>query len=274
MFTSLSRSCCNIPAGGVFHRLNSSPTCKSTADGAYWSSLGSGVIENRPDSNATRICLAEVFGLSVSNGYLAKICTKTLSIALQPAYAEVAETIRNADVIGTDETGHNDSGILHWVWCQQDRKVAFFHISESRGSKVLNKILGNDFSGILQCDYFSANKKFVRDNSIPVQFCWAHFIRDIKSVGESLYSSVRRPPDYGDARTLSKRFRGRRGEQDYFLFLDADGVEPTNNRTEQAIRHVVIDRRVTQGTRSWAGMRWCERAWTFLTPRFCRLEFQ
>jgi len=36
----------------------------------------------------------------------------------------------------------------------------------------------------------------------------------------------------------------------------------TNNRTEQAIRHVVIDRRVTQGTRNWAGMRFCERAWT------------
>jgi len=73
---------------------------------------------------------------------------------------------------------------------------------------------------------------------------------------------VRRPPNYGDARTLAKRFRGHRGEQDYFLFLDAPGVEPTNNQTEQAIRHVVIDRRVTQGTRSWAGMRFCERAWT------------
>jgi transposase len=73
---------------------------------------------------------------------------------------------------------------------------------------------------------------------------------------------VRKPPDYGDAHTLAKRFRGRVGEQAYFLFLDVPGVEPTNNRTEQAIRHVVIDRRVTQGTRSHAGMRFCERAWT------------
>ena len=251
-----------------------------------------------------RDCLAEVFGLSISTGHLSKVCTKTLSTALQPAYAEVAETIRNASVVGTDETGHNDSGTLHWVWCQQDLRAAFFHISESRGSKVLKEILGNDFNGILQCDYFSANKKFARDHSIPVQFCWAHLIRDIKSLADSLYfpvrrwaegllqiakkifrvwksrherpywaktlkmlkkaflQKVRRPPDYGDARTLSKRFRGRRGEQDYFLFLDAYGVEPTNNRTEQAIRHVVIDRRVTQGTRSWAGMRFCERAWT------------
>jgi transposase len=253
-----------------------------------------------------RDCLVEVFGLPVCAGYLTKICTKSLSTALQPAYAEVATRIRNAAVVGTDETGHNDAGQLHWVWCQQDCEAAFFHISDSRGSKVLRNILGKDFQGVLQCDYYSANKKYVRDHSILVQYCWAHLIRDIKSLGESLYSSVRRwseglvqiakkifrvwksrhnrprwtktletlkkvflqkvrrPPDYGDARTLAKRFRGRAGEQSYFLFLDVPGVEPTNNRTEQAIRYVVIDRRVTQGTRSHAGMRFCERAWTVI----------
>ena len=41
-------------------------------------------------------------------------------------------------------------------------------------------------------------------------------------------------------------------------------MEPTNNLTEQAIRHVVIDRRVPQGTRGDDGMRWCERAWSVL----------
>jgi hypothetical protein len=253
-----------------------------------------------------RTCLAEVFGLPVSEGYLTKICTKSLSTALQPAYAEIAQAIRNAAVVGTDETGHNDAGQLHWVWCQQDRQAAFFHISDSRGSKILKEILGSDFDGVLQCDYFSANKKYVQDHLIPVQYCWAHLIRDIKSLGESLYSPVRRwsdgllqivkkifrvwksrserprwvntlqtlkkvflqkvrkPPDYGDAHTLAKRFRGKIGERNYFLFLDVSGVEPTNNRTEQAIRFVVIDRRVTQGTRSDAGMRFCERAWTII----------
>ena len=53
---------------------------------------------------------------------------------------------------------------------------------------------------------------------------------------------------------------------------EADGVEPTNNATEQAIRHVVIDRRLTQGTRSWWGMRFCERAWTVAAT--CRLHNQ
>jgi hypothetical protein len=61
---------------------------------------------------------------------------------------------------------------------------------------------------------------------------------------------------------LADRFK-KHGDS-YFTFLTTPGVEPTNNRTEQAIRHVVIDRRITQGTRGHRGQRWCERAWTTL----------
>lgn len=50
----------------------------------------------------------------------------------------------------------------------------------------------------------------------------------------------------------------------YFRFITTPGVEPTNNLAEQAIRFVVIDRQVTQGTRSEAGDRWCERIWTVI----------
>jgi transposase len=40
--------------------------------------------------------------------------------------------------------------------------------------------------------------------------------------------------------------------------------QPTNNLAEQAIRFVVIDRLITQGTRSEKGNRWCERIWTVI----------
>ena len=61
---------------------------------------------------------------------------------------------------------------------------------------------------------------------------------------------------------LAKRFE-KHGES-YFRFITTPGVEPTNNLTEQAIRFVVIDRHITQGTRSDAGNRWCERIWTVI----------
>ena len=50
--------------------------------------------------------------------------------------------------------------------------------------------------------------------------------------------------------------------QDYFRFMFEAGVEPTNNHTEQQVRHCVIDRRITQGTRSEAGQRYHERMWS------------
>ena len=50
----------------------------------------------------------------------------------------------------------------------------------------------------------------------------------------------------------------------YFRFITEPGIEPTNNLAEQAIRFVVIDRRITQGTRGERGDRWCERIWTVM----------
>jgi transposase len=67
-------------------------------------------------------------------------------------------------------------------------------------------------------------------------------------------------PDTKHARKLAKRFR-KHGAA-YFRFVTTPGIEPTNNLAEQAIRFVVIDRRITQGTRSEKGRRWCERIWT------------
>ena len=71
-----------------------------------------------------------------------------------------------------------------------------------------------------------------------------------------------RVPDSTHARNLAKRFR-ENGEA-YFRFITTPGIDPTNNLAEQAIRFVVIDRHITQGTRSEKGRRWCERIWTVI----------
>ena len=262
----------------------------------------------------------DIMNLDVSQGFVTKVCTRKLSAALQPAYSEVAEFIRNAPIVGTDETGHkNPAHKSAWTWCQQTPEAVFFHISPSRASQVLLKILGEDFSGVVVCDYYSANQKFINDNRILVQFCWAHWVRDIKFLTTLSYKAaqrwaeallgilrklfalwktrrlrhpgryqrriekwrkrflqkVRKTPNHNEAWNIRDRFKGS-GEQGYFLFLERDGVPPTNNGTEQAIRFVVIDRRVTQGTRSDAGMRFCERVWTVVATcaRHRRSVFQ
>jgi transposase len=61
---------------------------------------------------------------------------------------------------------------------------------------------------------------------------------------------------------MAKRFR--ENAESCFRFITEPNVEPTNNLAEQAIRFIAIHRRITQGTRSEDGRRWCERIWTVI----------
>ena len=86
------------------------------------------------------------------------------------------------------------------------------------------------------------------------------FQRALERARTKVLKVGRRAPDRIEAQNLAERFR-RHGAA-YFRFLTTPGLEPTNNLAEQAIRFVVIDRRITQGTRSAAGRQWNERIWT------------
>lgn len=70
------------------------------------------------------------------------------------------------------------------------------------------------------------------------------------------------------AKNMANRFI-KHGEA-YFQFITTPGMEPTNNIAEQAIRFVVIDRLVTQGTRSETGQRTTERLWSVIAT--CELQ--
>jgi len=63
-----------------------------------------------------------------------------------------------------------------------------------------------------------------------------------------------------EAQNMAKRFR--ENGKAYFEFITTPGIEPTNNAAERAIRFIVIDRRITQGTRSKKGRESNERIWT------------
>jgi transposase len=79
---------------------------------------------------------------------------------------------------------------------------------------------------------------------------------------EVLWRGTQEVPATRASGNLAKRLESHGAS--YFRFITTPGVEPTNNLAEQAIRFVVIDRRITQGTRSEGGDRWCERIWTVM----------
>ncbi len=248
--------------------------------------------------------LRDVVGVDVSRGYLAKLIDK-VSQSLAQSYTELFERLPGEPVLNIDETGHKENGARFWTWCFRAQLYTLFRIDKSRSSKVLVAVLGEEFNGLLGCDYFSAYRKYMRDFDVLVQFCMAHLIRDVKFMltlpsredqvyGQRLRDALRdlfavihgrekmtaagfrnaliaareqvlraattRVPDTKHARNMAKRFR--ENGQAYFRFITTPGIDPTNNLAEQAIRFVVIDRHITQGTRSEKGRRWCERIWT------------
>lgn len=99
------------------------------------------------------------------------------------------------------------------------------------------------------------------------------FHRSMVSQRDRFLEIVRKPPDGKEAGNLTDRFRiveYRKGDglakydmsQDYFRFMFYANVEPTNNHAEQQVRHCLIDRKITKGTRSVVGQRYHERMWT------------
>jgi len=84
--------------------------------------------------------------------------------------------------------------------------------------------------------------------------------RKMHSCKESILTvALYQVPERMIAKTLSSRFQV--WHEEYFRFID-EGLPPTNNLCEQSLRPVVIDRRITQGTRGEWGNRFSERIWT------------
>jgi transposase len=250
--------------------------------------------------------LRDVVRVTISRGQLARIIAK-VSRALERPYQELLDDLPGQARLNVDETGHKRNGDRPWTWCFRAGLYTLFKIDPTRSADVLIEVLGQEFDGVLGCDYFSSYRRYRRACGVLLQFCLAHLIRDVKflttlpeardrAYGERLREALRRlfavihrreelssvafqselevaraevlccgtqdVPETRHSRNLAKRLETH-GES-YFRFVTTPGVEPTNNLAEQAIRFVVLDRRVTQGTRSESGDRWCERIWTVI----------
>ena len=126
--------------------------------------------------------LGDVFGLPLSTGQIAKIIQKG-SAALGPSHEELEAALPWQAVMNIDETGHPENGKKLWAWgfhVPGPQGFTWFHIDPSRSTEVLYEFLGETFSGIIGCDYYSVYRKFLKETNAVMQFCWAHLIRDVK----------------------------------------------------------------------------------------------
>jgi transposase len=241
-----------------------------------------------------------VLGIPIATGTIQKIVDRT-SMAILPVYERIGRIARSFWCNYIDETSWFTENDLHWLWAMVNERVAFYRIDPHR-SKAAFEALIQDWNGILVSDGYGLYQKWVHR-----QTCLAHLIRkadalaerkkpDLRRFGEivaawlrQLVSFAKEPPDpkqWSDFYTFflftvslwepDKTDAGRLARQiireinNLWVFMDHEGVDPTNNRAERALRFGVLWRKRSLGTQSEKGNRWVERILSL--KETCRLQ--
>lgn len=231
------------------------------------------------------------FGLDVSEGSLAlwgrKFCEK-----FESSYNSLKDLVRQSGYVNVDETGWPIDGANHWLWVFRNEDAVFYRIDESRGSGVVKDVLGEDYQGVLESDFYSAYNPV----DCRKQKCLVHLLRAVREWKDS-DDFEKRSFHYGlnrvidDAKKLADRRetlqadvydekvagflsdyeklletnfsdkdcarlmkRLRKHGNDLWTFL-REPVPWHNNSAELAIRRVVVNRKVSNGNRSSPGAR-------------------
>ena len=122
--------------------------------------------------------LSDLWGVKISLGALSCLEEST-SRALEPVVKEIRSAIRGADALNMDETGWKENSSRVWLWTAVAQDMSLFHIDASRGGKVVEDLLGEDFAGVVGTDRYSAY------NRIPVEqraLCYAHLKRNFQAL--------------------------------------------------------------------------------------------
>jgi len=114
----------------------------------------------------------------------------------QPLYENLKQKVRNAASAHADETSWRQDGIGHYLWYAGNDQLAFYLIDRHRSAKVVEKLLGDDFRGILNTDDYAA---YNAANAKQRQTCLAHIIRRAKEIKQEI---VLRKAKYQDPQAI------------------------------------------------------------------------
>jgi transposase len=237
-------------------------------------------------------------GLSIPTGMISRL-ERRATTELEAPVEELRDHVRDAASVHIDETSWWQGRGEAWLWGAVTRAVTVFTIAPSRGADVARRILGPDRRKVVISDRFRSygwvkRRQFCRahldrdframidrggeaaeigrrspGHSEGLLGRW-HGVRDGTMARATLRSEVdvlrfssradlRRGAACGCARTAATCRELLAGETHLWAFVRVEGVEPTNNDAERALRHGVIYRELSGGTDSEAGSRFVER---------------
>ena len=120
-----------------------------------------------------------LFHLSVSEGAVQGFHTQTRKRA-EPLHEQLKEQIKAEPAVNADETGAPINGNNGWTWLAGSRRMALYQTGPSRGGKVIQSILGEDYDGILSSDFYGGYNRSIRAKA--KQKCLVHLDRDLKKL--------------------------------------------------------------------------------------------
>jgi hypothetical protein len=118
--------------------------------------------------------LANLQGVSVCAGAISKQLRR-LAGWLDPYYERIMLALRASRRVCADETGWRTGGRNGFLWTVTDARHTLYHVDDSRGGAVIERLLGQAFDGTLSCDFYSAYGRL----DCPKQRCNAHLLREL-----------------------------------------------------------------------------------------------
>ncbi|KKL87504.1 hypothetical protein LCGC14_1934050 [marine sediment metagenome] len=243
--------------------------------------------------------LRELAGLDLTAGGLSQMVDR-LADRVEGDYGALVHQIRGSPAVNADETSWWVGGPGWWLWTFTCPQVTVYRVDKSRGSKVVEDVLGENFAGVLVSDCLSSyDPPTYRKHK-----CIAHHLRAIKAAASLpgqddprylrqwtlLLKSVIALHRLWEQKVLSDediaakrlaveawidqllaqaptqggdaRIKNRLNKQRPHLLgcLKDVRVEPTNNRAERSLRPAVIARKLSCGNKTDRG----RRSWEIL----------
>ena len=92
------------------------------------------------------------------------------------AHRQLALRLRKSDIVHADETGWRTNGRNGWLWTICDRRHTLYHVDDSRGGRVIRRLLGEAFGGTLVSDFYGAYDTI----RCKQQKCVTHLLRELR----------------------------------------------------------------------------------------------
>jgi len=228
--------------------------------------------------------LADWLGVKLSIGTIDR-CIREAGIACEPVVEELLAQLQQAEILHVDETPWYESGKLYWLWVAIESKTAVFRIAP-RTKKEFKYLVSEAFVGWLITDGYGAYRHQKRR-----QRCLAHLIRKAIGIAESInprtarigtliledlkdfIHAIKSGTNRAELDTIirsvqgichiAKKVKHRKLKalakeilNDWDAVIAAvnnPDLPLTNNEAERALRHAVIARRISYGTRTTEG---------------------